>query len=457
MIRPFVSMLIVGSALVLVMPVATPVNAAELPDATRAMLKKLKFDASILKGLDKELKTPASWAKDAVKEPPVRILGTWDANQFDVLVGPFNERYPKVKVRYTRAGRYDRTIKTLIAFKNGRLIADILLSAGRTINDFKALDGLMDLRVLPTFTSTAPRMSAADGSWVGSRLAYRCMGYNTKKVKPEELPKTWDDLLSDPRWRKGRFALSNSPNSWIVGLWGVKGEKWARAYMTKLLTVVKPQLRKEGQNASYGLAMVGEFDAVVPASSDRAGQYRSRGAPAGFHCPSPVPITISQLVIMKKSPSPNAAKLITNWFLSKEGQIAQFFASGQLPVHKDLQNPEFMQYPETMFGKPIAFRSPEMMLTIQPKVMRLWTDLWMTGTGTKIVKVSTVLDRVRRSGRKLYFKAGKESHEVRVSGRRSKVVIDGTQTGRSSLKAGMKCTITYGGNKGVVQDIDCKR
>ncbi|MCZ6608809.1 MAG: hypothetical protein O7A66_02260, partial [Alphaproteobacteria bacterium] len=119
MTRHLVSTLFMAVALVFAMPVATLVNAAELPDATRAMLKKLKFDVSILKGLDQELKTPASWARNAAKEPPVRILGTWDANQFDVLAAPFYARYPKIKVNYTRAGRYDRTIKTLIAFKGG--------------------------------------------------------------------------------------------------------------------------------------------------------------------------------------------------------------------------------------------------------------------------------------------------------------------------------------------------
>ncbi len=455
MTRLSVTTLFLAIVVVFAMPVAA--SAAELPEATRAMLKKLKFDASILKGLEKELKTPASWAKNATKEAPVRILGTWDANQFDELAAPFYARYPKVKVNYARAGRYDRTIKTLIAFKDGRLIADILLSAGRTISEFKKLDGLVDLRVLPTFTTVGQGMSATDGSWVGSRMAYRCIGYNTKRVKPEELPKTWEDLLTDPRWRKGRLGLSNSPNSWMVGLWGVKGEKWAKDYMTKLLTVVKPQLRKEGQNASLGLVMVGEFDAVIPASSNRATQYRSRGAPAGFHCPVPIPTSVSQLVIMKKSPSPNAARLIANWFLSKEGQIAQFAASGQLPVHKDLQDRKFLPFPDTMYGKPVAFRSPGLMETVQPKVMRFWTELWMKGAGTKIVKATTVLDRIRRKGRILYFKVGKETHRVRVSGRRSKVMIDGTQTGRDSLKVGMKCTITYGGHKGVVQDIDCRR
>ena len=67
-----------------------------------------------------------------------------------------------------------------------------------------------------------------------------------------------------------------------------------------------------------------------------------------------------------------------------------------------------------------------------------------------------MLEKVRRGGRILYFKVGKKTWRVRVSGRRSKVIIDGTQTGRSNLKPGMKCDITFE-DKGVVQDIDCKK
>ena len=142
--------------------------------------------------------------------------------------------------------------------------------------------------------------------------------------------------------------------------------------------------------------------------------------------------------------------------MSKEGQIAQFAASGQLPVHKDLQDRKFLPFPDTMYGKPLAFRSPELMETVQPKVMRYWTALWMTGAGIKIVKATTVLDKIRRRGRILYFKVGKKTHRVRVSGRRSEVFIDGTQTGRDSLKAGMKCTIAFE-EKGVVEKIECKK
>ncbi|MCH8918484.1 MAG: hypothetical protein IIC52_10550, partial [Proteobacteria bacterium] len=58
-----------------------PVAAAELPAATVKMLQKLKLSPDILKGLDQELKIPAAWVAGAKKEGPLKLGGTWDAEQ----------------------------------------------------------------------------------------------------------------------------------------------------------------------------------------------------------------------------------------------------------------------------------------------------------------------------------------------------------------------------------------
>lgn len=429
--------------------------AAELPDATRAALKELKLDETALAGLDKELEMPAAWIEGVKAEGPVGILATWDSAQFDQLAAPFRARYPFVKIDYARAGRYDRTIKTLIAFKDGRYIADVLLSAGRTLADLKELDGVMDLREIPNFALAAPGMADPDGYWVGSRVAYRCMGYNTQKVKPEELPATWEALLDDPRWRGGRLGLSNSPDSWILGLWGIHGEKWAKDYITKLFKVVKPQLRKEGQNASLGLVMVGEFDAVIPASGNRAKQYLDRGAPAGFHCPTPVPASVSQMIVLKGSPHPNGAKIFVNWLLSKEGQLMQYAASGQNPVHKDMQEARFLEFPEQVVGRPISFRDSDALEDEQEKLHQFWTAMWSSGEVIKHLTYSGPLE-VERDGRILIFKNGAETHKIRVSGSRTEVTVGGKRTDRDRIKSGMSCDVAYSGNGGEAQKVTCK-
>src|SRR4051812_34221320 len=98
---------------------AQPSLAADLPKATQAMLAKMKFDASILSGLDQELVMPPEWIASAKNEGEVKVLGSWDPRQFREMSAPFRERYPFVKLTYVRGGRLDRSIKALIALQQG--------------------------------------------------------------------------------------------------------------------------------------------------------------------------------------------------------------------------------------------------------------------------------------------------------------------------------------------------
>lgn len=71
-------------------------------------------------------------------------------------------------------------------------------------------------------------------------------------------------------------------------------------------------------------------------------------------------------------------------------------------------------------------------------------------------EVTAALDKIKRGGRILYFKAGAETHKVKVSGRRTKVTIAGNKTKRKNLKVGMRCKFTYPENGGEARAVDCK-
>jgi ABC-type Fe3+ transport system substrate-binding protein len=87
-------------------------------------------------------------------------------------------------------------------------------------------------------------------------------------------------------------------------------------------------------------------------------------------------------VLIKGSPSANAGRIFINWILSKEGQIAQFAASYQPSVHKDLIRREFVPFADEILGKPMSFRDPKLELEVLPKVTDFWNALWMR-TGPK--------------------------------------------------------------------------
>lgn len=352
-----------------------PCSAAEAPDITLKIVKELKLDDSILKGMDDELRVPDSWVAAAKKEGTFRITGSWDPGQFRKMTAPFVARYPFIKPEYSRGSFNDRAVRPLIAFQEGRYIADIVSGIGGAMARYNDAHALDDLRVLPNAKNVASGMKAADGSWIGIRIRYWCMSYNTSAVPKQDLPATWEDLLNQPRWRNGHLAINNLPQLWLLPLMAHNGTDWAKSYLKKLFDDVKPQLRKEGANALSNLVMAGEFDAAIPAADYRISLYVPKGAPISWHCPTPVPSAISEMAILKGSPNVDAARLFANWLLSKEGQIAQFYADHATPIHKDLQTKEFLTFPEELAGKELAFRSPELENRTD-ELLKLWNPYW---------------------------------------------------------------------------------
>ncbi len=446
------------SAAILFAPLAAA--AADLPEPTQAALKKLKLDAGILQGLDEELRTPADWLAKARKEGGLDIIGAWDPAQFREIAAPFRARYPDIKISYVRGGLHDRGVKPVMAYKQGRYLADMIISLGGEWLKFREMNALEDLRILPNFKRLGDIVREPNGLWVGQKIAYRCMVYNTNKVKKSEMPKTWDDLVNDPRWRGGKLGVPNRPNLWLSMLWLKNGPDWTRKFMTRLFADVKPQLRKEGANAMIALTVAGEFDAAVAAAEYRIQQYQARNAPVAFHCPTPVPVAISLLVVLKNNPHRYSSLLFTNWFLSKEGQVAQYAANNAIPVRADLAaRKEFMPYPEEVLGKPTAIRDEGALLTEYPKLISYYDPLWKKAGGGKSGKLITIdvkLTGVKRSGRVITYNLKGKAAETTISGRRTAVTIDGAKAKRNKLKPGMNCKITY--SKGAsAASVHCKK
>ncbi|HEX9743237.1 MAG TPA: extracellular solute-binding protein [Nitrospiraceae bacterium] len=361
----------------LAMVLAQGAFAAELPKATQQALAQLKLDASVLDGLDAELDVPKAWLDAAAKEDEVVILGTWGNKHFPAVTAPFRERYPFVKLNYHRAGTAARGMRVLIALREGRVIADVLTAIADATFQFIEMKALADLRELPGFRNVSSDHAAADGTWASHKLSFRCMAYNTGLVKQADLPKTWDDLLTNPRWRNGKLAVSNHPNSWLLNLWSGKGEKWGEDFTRRLFEEVKPQQRKEGMTATTSLTVAGEFHANIPGPEWRVQIYAEKGAPIGYHCPSPVPITLSQIVMLEKSPHKNGARLFINWMLSREAQLLQYAKTSAVPVHKALQSPRFVPFSETTIGKPAIVRDDQLLGSdLHKKMLKTWNSYW---------------------------------------------------------------------------------
>jgi iron(III) transport system substrate-binding protein len=349
---------------------------ADLPKTTQGMLAKLKLDESFMNGLDKELDVPQSWISGAKKEQTVRIAGSWDNDQFRVLSQPFNERYPFIKINYMRGETVARVTRPLIALKEHRIIVDVITGIGDEVTDYIAIDGVDSLKDFPAYDSVPLGLKQKDGFSIGAKLRYWCMSYNTDALKKEDLPKTWDDLLADPALAGGKLGLNSEAQLWLLPLAGAKGDAWMKSALAKLFDGLQPQRRRESVNALQGLVVAGEIKAGLPAADYRVALYVKKGAPIAWHCPEPVPSTVSGMALIKGSPYTNAAHLFGNWLISKEGQVAQFVADGATPIHKDMQSKEFLAFPEEIEGKPLAFVQPEQFRNEFTAVLDAWNPYW---------------------------------------------------------------------------------
>lgn len=85
-------------------------------------------------------------------------------------------------------------------------------------------------------------------------------------------------------------------------------------------------------------------------------------------------------------PHPYAAKILMNWLLSKEGQIAYYYASSYAPAHKDLMRREFIPFADEIMGKKTSFwykgEGPGER-ELEAKLFDLWNPLWF-GAAKKI-------------------------------------------------------------------------
>lgn len=369
-------MRLLASVAIAVALAGTSVTAQTLTPATQAMLRALGLKPDILSGLDRELALPPAMVEAAKMEGKFRVSGTMDVEQFEVVMRPFRARYPEIRAEYTYASYANRALRVLTAYRQGRVLFEVMTGFGGAASQFKESGALLSLADLPSIAHVAAdHMRDPQGFWVGHQATHWCMPYQTKLVAEAELPKSWDDLVAGPRFAEGVIGLANRPQLWFLPLWEAKGADWGKRFLAKLFGL-KPQLRTENVYATIGLMALGEFQLSLPGSGYRTHLEAAKGAPVSFHCPEPVPVAIEEIGALAKSAAPNAARLFINWLLSKEGQIAQFAADRGTPVHRDLQDARFVSYAERIEGKPIALRTPEGIERYEDEVAAEWGRYW---------------------------------------------------------------------------------
>ena len=114
------------------------------------------------------------------------------------------------------------------------------------------------------------------GEWVGTRLNVFVQAYNTKLVKKQDLPKTWEDL-ANPKW-KGKLGIEQEDSDWLAGIFADIGEARARKVFKDIVAANGISVRK-GHTLLTQLVVSGEVPLALTVYNYKAEQLKKQGAP----------------------------------------------------------------------------------------------------------------------------------------------------------------------------------
>lgn len=255
----------------------------------------------------------------AKQEGKLTIYTEQTVETIQSLIDGFNARYPGVKTDFFRGDSTKVTQRFETESAAGRHTADVVTSVDRLAEN-KWKKGLFQPYVSPEAASYPEGIQFPDGRWSNFGLSLISFGINTDKIKPEDAPRDWEDLL-DQKW-KGRLGIQDplsgsGSKMWAVSMYREMGEEKWRDYMARLTA----------QDLVYGDYLTireqlaaGEIWIQVAAYPDYTEPLKVKGAPVDWGVPSYMFYVTTTIALSKNAPNPNAGKLFIDFMLSKEGQ-----------------------------------------------------------------------------------------------------------------------------------------
>ncbi len=278
-------------------------NVAGSPAATAAAKKAFE-------------KVSAELYPKAKQEGNLIVYSVWDVEHLKIITEAFMKRYPGIKATYWQGRNPEIVTRTLTEFQGGQASWDVVLSDNappviRAAGAIMSYD-TVQRDVLYLHDPTLPTVS----------LQIQALAYNTKKMKPADLPKSWEEVAS-PKY-KGMVALDDPMragplSSMLSGLktqW--KDDTRFNNFVKGLKALNVPV--NQSTSAMFRLVISGEYAICMPALLHDVFEETHKGTPVNYVKSVPPVVFPRQAGIYVKAPDPNTAKLFAEWLISDEGQ-----------------------------------------------------------------------------------------------------------------------------------------
>lgn len=269
----------------------------------------------------------------AKKEGKVTYYTAMDLSVAEPMAKAFEAKYPGIKVAVERTGaeRLFNRIGQEVGSNIRRV--DVANSSDAAHFIVWKRQGWLEPFLTPDMAENLPAdQRDPDGAFVNQRTHLSAIAYNTRMVKPEDVPKGFVDLL-DPKYSgklvKGHPGYSGTIMTATQQLAKALGweyfEKLSKQKVLQVQSATEPPKRIEA----------GERAIAVDGSDYLFWMAKERGAPIEVvHAVEGTPQISNPMAVFKASPNPNAARLLVGWIMSPEGQEFIVNVSGQYPANR---------------------------------------------------------------------------------------------------------------------------
>ena len=276
--------------------------------------------------------TPDLFAQ-AKKEGRVTWYTTVSIPESKQLIDLFEKQYPFIKVDLLRSGAGALVNRVVSEYAARNYAADVLQGTasrgGLTLLKKREILGRYES---PEFKYLPPELRDKAGYWGSTFQNTFVLAYNKRNVKPDDVPKTYDDLLK-PMW-KGRQIINDTDNfEWFDGLLKAWGKDKGLVYFRRL--AAQEQIFQRGARGRISLVAAGEAPLTI-GYGPHAQSFVNQGAPIEWVPLEPVVVIINTVSIAARSPHPAAAKLFIDFLLSKTAQL-KLRELSRIPSRSDVE------------------------------------------------------------------------------------------------------------------------
>jgi iron(III) transport system substrate-binding protein len=249
---------------------------------------------------------------------------TWYISHYDsetsaALCAGFEKKYPGIKCNYVRTTAQVAYQRLAQDQKAGIAQASVISSTDTSHFGRMKKDGWLQPyrpKNLSELVDAFKAYNDPDDLFFATAAGLVLLTYNTSMVPAAEAPKKWTDL-ADPRW-KGKVSIGHPGFSGYVGTWVVQMKMLYGWDYFKKLELNKPRI---GRSINDTVTMLNAKESAVAAGPLATTlESRAKGNPVAVAYPEDGAILmVSPSGIVKNAPAPNAAKLLMEFLLSKDG------------------------------------------------------------------------------------------------------------------------------------------